>query len=331
MMKRLMVCACVLVLSCGAAVDSTELIETADISSDLRAVLCDEDNPNKALDSDPGVVAASIPSPLVEYIRTQGWNCMHRGWHAQRRFNFILGPVEKKYVVDHGWYAIDPATGLLKDPKIPQAGAVGNGLEFLGMHRAMLSMLRAEFPKDSAVLAGWTTVPTVTNAEDPIPGNVRAFDSFYLGALSKLTSDLELKRFVSDDEFGAYVQTKNYPGRGQEYYFLNPDKGAGIHDYLHNRYNVSDLKNPAAAVRMSNFSRNIENRTFWKLHGWLDGRWTAYRKARGLNDATDMVYLSEMNHACDHMGRGPWKVTGNGSGTCGAPTGKGIYMHPVAP
>ncbi len=328
MMKQMTLSAlCLFGFACGQELDPNSP-EAAELVRDLSTAKCDEDNVSNAPDTDPGVIAASVPALMTNYIRAQGWNCMHRGWHAQRRYNFILGPVEKKYVVDHGWFTIDTATGLLRDPKVVQAGGVGNGLEFLAMHRVMLAMLRAQFPMArSTVLAGWTTVPTVSTVDDPIVGTVRNFDSNYLNALQRLTSDTELSRFVSDDEFGAFVQTKNYPGRGQEYYFLNPDKSAGIHDYLHNRYNVADVKNPAAAVRMSNFARNIENKVFWRLHAWLDGRWTAYRKSRGLNDSLDLTYQSEMNHACGHMGRGPWKATANGEGMCGVETGRGVNNH----
>ncbi len=328
--KVFLLALCGVSLACGTQDLGDVSVEQMEAASALVAPKCDEDNVSTAPDSDPGVIAASVPAPMIAFIRAQGWNCMHRGWHAVRRFNFILSPIEKKFVVEKGWLTVDPATNLLINPGVAQEGGVGNGVEFLAMHRVMISMLREAVPqyKDTA-LAGWQTVSTTGTVDEPLPPNARAFDSFYVTALSRLSSNAGLSQFSSDDEFGAYIQTKNYPGRGQEYYFVNPDKSAGIHNYLHNRYNVPDLKNPAAAVRMSNFARNIENRVFWKLHGWLDGRWTAYRLSRGVNDTTDTTYQAAMTHACAHMGRGTWKATANGAGVCLPPVpGMPAHRHP---
>ena len=36
---------------------------------------------------------------------------------------------------------------------------------------------------------------------------------------------------------------------------------------------------------------------FWRIHGWIDARWTAYRKAKGLDDATDPTYLAALQDA----------------------------------
>jgi hypothetical protein len=292
----------------------------ANMAQRLVAAKCDEDNATKFADADVGVLAASVPPSMTEFIRSEGWNCMHRGWHAVRVWNFILVPAEKKFVVDHGWLKYEPGTETFVDPKVASEGAPGNGLEFLAMHRVMLSMLRAQFPQYKSVLAGWTTVPQVDSSDDKLPPKSRVFDSFYATALSRLTGDSTLKGFQTDDEFGVYIQTKHYPGRGRDIYSLNPDRTAGIHNYMHNRFNFGDVADPAYAVRMSNFARNIENKNFWKLHGWIDGRWTAFRRAMGFVDATDAKYQAAMNAACLHMNRGNWTAGLNGGGSCAAAT-----------
>jgi hypothetical protein len=307
-----------LVVSCAQDDDASgdqDLFES-EMAQQLVAAKCDEDNRSRLPDTDPGVLAASVPPSMTDFIRREGWNCMHRGWHAVRGWNFMLVPADKQFAVDHGWLKFEPGTTTLVDPRVASEGAPTNGLEFLAMHRVMLSMLRAQFPQYSQVLAGWTIVPQVDSVDDRLPPMARNFDSNYASALSRLSSAVTLKAFQTDDEFGAYIQTKHFPGRGRDIYALNPDRSAGIHNYMHNRFNIADVANPAFTVRMSNFSRNIENKVFWKLHGWLDGRWTAFRTAMGFNDTTDVNYRAAMNAACTHMNRGPWRVTANGTGSC---------------
>jgi hypothetical protein len=254
---------------------------------------CDEDNPisNEALGLD-----RTLPPEIVQFERRNNWGCMHREWHDMRQWDFDggddpAGSDLARYAKKKGWK---------RNPV--QEGAPGNGLEFLAMHRAMLGMLRSTFSSQTALFAGWTTPPLVTTADDPLPPDEigSPFDSDMKTAVARL---LQVPvAFPTDDALGLYIETTtrwtpNDPAAS------TPDQTAGIHSYLHGRYN-----DQRSAIQMNRFSRNIENRAFWRLHGYLDNMWTKNRAARGVNDANDAVYMTAMNKECVHMGRVSWSV-----------------------
>jgi hypothetical protein len=254
---------------------------------------CDEDNTigNEALGVDK-----LLPAPIVQYQRQHDWGCMHREWHEVRQWDLISLPGSSNaaryaYVVKKGWTRA-----------AVQEGAPGNGLEFLAMHRVMLASLRAAFPQQASLFAGWTTPPLTATAADPLPpaSATTAFNAQMQQAVQRLSS--QIGSFTTDDALGLYVQSSI------RWTSTNPvarssDLTTGIHTYFHNRYD-----DPRSAIRMQRFNRNPENQVFWRLHGWLDGLWTKNRKARGLTDAADQAYMAAMNHACLHMGMPKWNA-----------------------
>jgi hypothetical protein len=105
----------------------------------------------------------------------------------------------------------------------------------------------------------------------------------------------QLQSFVTDDDFGRYIETnlrpvQNDPGR------RSPDRSSGIHNYIHNRFADSN-----SDVDMGDPTVNIENERFWRLHGWIDARWTALREAKGFSDS-DPAYRTALTEAEHHMG-----------------------------
>jgi hypothetical protein len=256
---------------------------------------CDEDNP--AVEG-AETLDRALPDEVVAFERGSGWNCMHREWHNVRKLRILLGR-EADYSRAKGWVT----------PVDPAEGAPGNGLEFLAMHRVMLSELRARFPEHAELFKGWDAVPTdPADPDNPLPGGAMTpFEARMKGALGRLTD--QLASFASDDDYGLYVETNLRPTPDVPWN-LATDRSTGIHNYLHGRFN-----DPKSPIRMGNFARNIENRTFWKLHGWLDNRWSALRAAKGLADADDATYLGAMNGACAHMRLGPWDAA---AGACAA-------------
>jgi len=55
---------------------------------------------------------------------------------------------------------------------------------------------------------------------------------------------------------------------------------------------------------MGDPSVNIENSQFWRLHGWIDARWTAFRAAKGLSDADpafQQALQRERHHLAGHV------------------------------
>ena len=45
---------------------------------------------------------------------------------------------------------------------------------------------------------------------------------------------------------------------------------------------------------------NLQNKIFWRLHGWIDARWTKFRAAKGLTE-TDPDYVAALKEASDEM------------------------------
>jgi len=209
---------------------------------------------------------------VTQWMDRNAWGIHHAVWHFSRLWE--VEPKQNKFVKDNG--------GKREDR---QEGMAGNGLDFLAMHRNMIYALRSAFPQHKNLWAGWTSVPTdPDDVNDPVPDNhtTRLFDANKAKALPILKDDLA--RFATDDELGLYIETMLDPAP-KEPRRTKPDKSTGIHTYLHGRFKVDPtVIDPDSDVSMTNFIGNIKNQRFWRLHGWIDNVWSAYRKLKGLPD-----------------------------------------------
>lgn len=223
-----------------------------------------------------------MPKAIVTFEHDQGWGMHHVQWHTERRWD-LLDPSDQQLATQHGWARA-----------AKQEGTAGNGLEFLMMHRAMLQILREKFPQNASLFAGWETPPAdPRDPKNPLPGGATTpFDDHMLDAISKLETDLG--SFKSEDEFGRYLETALRPTGANPGNHAS-DKSAGLHNYLHNRF-----MNPSSSINVGDPKVNLENKLFWRLHGWIDARWTAYRAAKGLSDK-DPAYIAALQQAKDHM------------------------------
>ena len=224
-----------------------------------------------------------LPKSIVEWQDQRGWGRHHLEWHTVRRWD-VLDASGRDWAERQGW-----------DRAAKQEGAKGNGLEFLAMHRAMIRMLLEEFPKSSKYFTGWTEVPT--NPRDktsPMPhGGDEPFAEPMLAALERL-SDEHIAEFESDDELGRFLETRMRPTSS------NPgarskDQSSGIHNYLHNRF-----MDPESEIDVGDPSVNLKNKMFWRLHGWIESRWTAFREAKGLTE-DDPEYAEALEMARMHL------------------------------
>jgi hypothetical protein len=238
-------------------------------------------DPTPADDTDD-ITSTSItmPKAIVDYEAKMGWGTHHLRWHTERQWN-LLDPSDRDYAKGKGWA-----------PAKIQEGAKGNGLEFLAMHRVMIRTLVSEFPKYKALFAGWTHIPTDPKDKSASPKPTEAFDSNMLAAIDKLEN--HVGDFASDDDFGLYLETKLRPTKASAGN-RTTDKTAGIHNYVHNRFMDSGSK-----IDLGDPSVNLQNKVFWRLHGWIDARWTAFRAAKGLTDA-DPAYKAALQAAEDEM------------------------------
>lgn len=217
-----------------------------------------------------------ISKEVSDWMDKRAWGIHHKVWHCARLWDLI--PEFRKYVTDHGGSRADR-----------QEGTLGNGLDFLAMHRNMIRSMRHHFPRYDGIWHGWNVVPTEPDhppdPTDAMPSENahRVFNSDMLDALDILTN--RLGDFQSDDDLGLFIQTKNRPLQSDPGH-KSPDPKTGIHNYLHGRFSLQvNGCNPDMAVSMGNFLGNIKNQRFWRLHGWIDQRWTLYRKIKGLDES----------------------------------------------
>ena len=217
----------------------------------------------------------AMPADIATYLADHNWSYMHLDFHVARMWDG-LGEGGRDWATDQGisrWKQ--------------QEGEAGTGLEFLAMHRLMIEELRLVFPHHQALFDGWTTPPTDNDdPAGPVPPGTAAFSAAMREAIERIESGQAT--FASDDDFALYLQTTRRPTaddpRGR-----SPDRTAGIHNYLHNRY--TDDNSP---INVGDPATNLGNQVFWKIHGWVDAQWTAYRRAKGLDDKTDMVYVKAL-------------------------------------
>jgi hypothetical protein len=260
---------------------------------------CDEDNAVTATTTD-GSIDHSLPDAIVQFERKYGWNCGHREYHEAREWDYFAatqGTDRIAYMQKKGWTRA-----------AVQEGAPGSGLDFLAMHRVMVRTLRDRFPSSTSLFVGWTNIPTTSTTDDPLPpvDNPTAAAAFWdsmNAAISRVQTNPT--SFATDDDLGRFIETQHRPTDADPT-ARSTEPGAGLHTYIHLRFD--DDRSP---IRMQRFSRNIENQTFWRLHGWIDAVWTAWRKSKGLDDATDTAYVDALNMGCMHMGLMQWDPTIN--------------------
>jgi hypothetical protein len=228
-----------------------------------------------------------IPKEVSDWMDRKGWGLHHKLWHFSRLWD--ANPGMNQWVLDHGGSRARR-----------QEGDLGNGLDFLAMHRNMIRTLRLYFPKYQALWHGWNEVPTDgNNPVDPIdqmpgPGPHAAFDPNKLKTLHRLK--VGLQDFQDDDTLGRYIETSRRPVPGNPKH-ISADPTAGIHNYLHARFSVDVFAgcDPDQGVSMANFFGNLKNQRFWRLHGWIDQVWQSFRdlKGSGEDDPSYQVALKE--------------------------------------
>jgi len=234
-------------------------------------------------DDDMEVVAAdplAMPKPILTFLRDNKWGDHHLEWHTIRQWD-RLGPSDQDWAKKQGWARADI-----------QEGAKGNGLEFLAMHRVMIRILTQKVPSSAQYFTGWQTPPTDPKDKNDPCADGSAFDANKLKALDKIQN--HLADFKSDDDFGLFLETSLRP-TSKDANARSTDKGAGIHNYLHNRFADSNSK-----IDIGDPSVNLQNKRFWRLHGWIESRWTELRKLKGLSD-NDPAYQAAIKKAEDML------------------------------
>lgn len=239
----------------------------------------EDPNANVGNDDDEEVISRSeplaVPKPMLTFLKNEGWGSHHLEWHTVRQWD-RLGPSDQAWAKKQGWARADV-----------QEGAKGNGLEFLAMHRVMIGILKQKFPKDAAIFDGWAVPPTdPKDKNDPCTSGT--FDPAKMPALDKLQN--HLGDFKTDDEIGLYLETTLRP-TAKDPNARSTDRSAGIHNYLHNRF-----MDPNSKIDIGDPSVNLQNKRFWRLHGWIESRWTEFRAMKHLTE-DDPAYKAAIQKA----------------------------------
>lgn len=230
-----------------------------------------------------------LPSEMDDYMRSLGWGEHHDQWHYEQRYDFwrhlaARGDAGAAQVVAYG-----DAKGWKRAAH--QEGAPGHGLHFLAMHRAMFQLLAERFPQHRPYLAGWPTPPQdPADRDDPVPGGVPFAPEKAQGIV---VVETQPSRFATDDDFALFLETDLRP-TPTDPTNRTPDRQTGLHNWLHNRWT-----DPDSPVNLGDPTVNIFNARFWRLHGWIDRMWSAYRTARGASD--DEPRYRELLDSYRHM------------------------------
>lgn len=223
--------------------------------------------------------APDLPPALKAYLAAPAMREHHALWHFIRDFGDFLDDEQKHRL--SAW--------LLPPDRL--RGMQQSGIDFLGMHRAMIHEARdfAQNHNEAADLTGWDPIPW--NPKDPdwpmpptypqIPdGSMKepsATDHYRQEVQSELDSTDWLKAH-SLDELGIAIEN-------------------GIHKWMHIHWSaapwfqdqpnqdINDVHNDFLACP---YSSHV-NKHFWKLHGWIDQRITLWgqihREDPDLSDA----------------------------------------------
>jgi hypothetical protein len=277
-MKTLLVLGMTVMLATGCAASTDP---TADPSAEDGAA---EDD----------IVAAdplAMPKPLLTFLRTQDWGTHHLEWHTVRQWD-RLSASDQAYAKRQGWARADI-----------MEGSKGNGLEFLAMHRVMIRTLIEKFPANAALFNGWTKPPTDDNDPNDPSTDTAPFDAHKAAAIDKIQN--HLADFKSDDELGLYLETTLRP-TAHDPNARAADKSTGLHNYLHFRFQDAKSK-----IDIGDPSVNLQNKRFWRLHGWIESRWTEFRRIKNLKE-TDPMYLAALKKGEDMLAM---KAKGTKGGT----------------
>ena len=237
-----------------------------------------------------------VPKKVHEYLEKYQWGDYHIVFHMSRKW-YLLGDSGRSWLKRVGESAADLQEG---DP--------GNGLEFLVMHRAMISHLTDRWgtepvtndpdgrSKFSDVLKGWTTDQQLIDALSKKGGDVAKFRA----GLAKIN---DFRSFASEDEFGNFLQTTlrlsgavDPEDSAIRSYDRDMTAGAGNHNWLHGQFMDS-----ASPIDVGNPQTNLSNIMFWRIHGWIEAKWKQFEAVHVRTPLEMMSYDQQLERFLLHM------------------------------
>lgn len=224
----------------------------------------------------------NLPAAVKAMLADERHRTHHHLWHFVRNeeaWNNLTGQ-QRSELTAAGWAA-------------PRYNAQpGSGVDFLGMHREMIRMTNGAFsnlgdPNWTKVI-GWNPIPWENdNADWPVPEWQSATPPWSTDAQWQEFTNLanharsavriaEMRQVAERFRDEAYLKSVSLDR-------LGIDMEWSIHGWMHMRWSGAPADD-AFAVEPQNdwlffpWSSHV-NKTFWKLHGWIDERITDWEAA----------------------------------------------------
>ena len=235
-----------------------------------------------------------VPKRVYEFFQTYQWGDFHIFFHLSARW-YVSGSAAQKWLKSKG---VTAAT--------LQEGDVGEGVEFLAMHRAMINSLTQAWGNEpvannedgfttfAQVLGGWNTDAKVIAHLKKVGGDYQTFQA----AVKELN---KFSNFASEEEFATFLQTtlrrvSTTSTTAKPKYTHSTDPNSGLHNWLHDQF--SDSSSP---IDVGNPQVNLSNMRFWGIHGWVEAKWEAFEKVHVRTAAETATYNANMNTFNAHM------------------------------
>ena len=218
----------------------------------------------------------ALPQGVLDWMAENQFEAAHDGWHLVRKWD--QGCRKSNAAAESCASAQRLVSQGLWRAEIQQ-GAPGDGYAFMVMHRHMIQMLRATFPKHAHLFDGFTHVPrSKSDTQNFTPWRNIAWTSDNLKGLELLEHiEQHLAQFPTEDDLGQYIEN-TYRWTAQQPQLPVNAPGSGLHGALHAQWAVN-----GSPVNLIQQSIDVRNFMFWKLHGWIDDIWERYRRAKGLS------------------------------------------------
>lgn len=223
-----------------------------------------------------------IPAAVKSMLANVGHRTHHLLWHLVRNRDDweSLSEDNRNALVAEGWAA----------PRFDRE--LGSGIDFLGMHRDMIAMvnqaLSVQGDANWPSVQGWDPIPWENdNADWPVPEWQVEWPSWASMEEWETYTELaeEARSAAQIDQMRRLSEIFKNPDylRSRSVDQLGIDMEWSIHGWMHMRWSGAPprerfLDEPDNDWLFVPWSSHV-NKTFWKLHGWIDERITDWETA----------------------------------------------------
>ena len=277
--------------------------------------------------SDRNQVDLILQPEILDWFHAHNWEDVHVEWHAIRTCNTSAKGTGT--LINICQYK-----QLITSDQNCQTG--GDGYQFLLAHRHMITILKELWPKHADDFKGFDHFP---ESADDVPEQWKS--------AWKPWSSTTLQNGLVGDNIDKPENLAKFPDEGSLGFWLQclagqalPNRSdaiasGGIHFDLHGQW----VRTSNTTHALNNGNANVDNYMFYKIHGWIDGVWAKYRKAKGLSD-DDPKFKADLLAQCREMDTemqlsiqalGPQGGTGTDPDDTPLPVESGYFHEQVRP